>query len=133
MLVSQGPWWWMRVLPPGAVVTIDEYRFVEPATAAETAIARSMSAFCPVPTRNSEGAIRFAIRPMIPAARYDPGPTLGDRHRVAGERALDLGDVDLDHLQHGLHRPPRAVPVTAVEHLGHLPRHHLPGQPEAIL
>jgi L-cysteate sulfo-lyase len=35
-------------------------------------MARSMSAFWPVPTTNSEGAIRFAIRPMIPAARYDP-------------------------------------------------------------
>src|SRR6185295_3261864 len=72
MLVSHGPWWWIRVLPPGAVVTIDEYRLVEPATGAETAIARSMSGFWPVPTTNSDGPIRFAIRPMIPAARYDP-------------------------------------------------------------
>jgi 1-aminocyclopropane-1-carboxylate deaminase/D-cysteine desulfhydrase-like pyridoxal-dependent ACC family enzyme len=73
MLVSQGPWWWIRVLPPGAVVTMDEYSPVEPATSAETAIARSMAAFWPVPTTNSDGRIRFAIRPMIAAGPYDPG------------------------------------------------------------
>src|SRR6476646_10719725 len=39
---------------------MDEYRFVDPATGADTAIARSMSAFCPVPTTNSEGRIRRA-------------------------------------------------------------------------
>src|SRR5262245_25630893 len=32
-----------------------------------------MSEFWPVPTTNSDGPIRFAIRPMIPAGRYDPG------------------------------------------------------------
>lgn len=92
MLVSQGPWWWIRVLPPGAVVTIDEYRLCEPATGAETAIARSMSVFCPVPTTNSEGPIRFAIRRMLAADRYDPTvteialPALPDLPRV---RLLD--------------------------------------------
>ena len=75
MLVSQGPWWWMRVLPPGAVVTIDEYRPVEPATLADTAIARSMSVFWPVPTWNSGGLMRFAIEPIIAVARYAPTVT----------------------------------------------------------
>ena len=56
MLVSHGPWWWIRVFPPGAVVTIDEYRLVEPATGAETAIARSMSAFWPVPAHELAAA-----------------------------------------------------------------------------
>src|SRR5829696_8933500 len=73
MLVSHGPWWWIRVFPPGAVVTIDEYRPVEPATPAETPIARSMSLFCPVPTLNSDGLIRFAMRSIIAAGRYAPG------------------------------------------------------------
>jgi len=68
MLVSHGPWWWIRVLPPGAVVTVDEYSIVEPAVAAEMAIDRSMSVFCPVPTTQSSGPIRVAIRPMIAAA-----------------------------------------------------------------
>lgn len=72
MLVSQGPWWWTRVLPPGAVVTIDEYRLVEPATPAETAIARSMSVFCPVPITNSRGLIRLAMIPIIAPGRYAP-------------------------------------------------------------
>jgi hypothetical protein len=61
MLVSHGPWWWIRVLPPGAVVTVDEYSIVEPAVAAEMAMERSMSEFCPVPTTQSSGPIRFAI------------------------------------------------------------------------
>jgi 1-aminocyclopropane-1-carboxylate deaminase/D-cysteine desulfhydrase-like pyridoxal-dependent ACC family enzyme len=79
MLVSHGPWWWMRVFPPDAVVTIDEYRLTDPATGAETAIARSMSAFCPVPTTNSAGPIRLAIRPMI--RRADTIPVMADRTR----------------------------------------------------
>ena len=62
MLVSQGPWWWIRVFPPGFVVTIEEYSPVEPATGAETAIARSMSVFWPDPTTNSPGWMRLAIR-----------------------------------------------------------------------
>lgn len=72
MLVSHGPWWWMRVLPPGAVVTIDEYSIVEPATGADTAIARTMSVFCPVPTTKSGGLIRLAIAPIIAAGAYAP-------------------------------------------------------------
>lgn len=72
MLVSHGPWWWMRVLPPGAVVTIDEYSIAEPATGADTAIARTMSAFCPVPTTKSVGLIRLAIAPIIAAGAYAP-------------------------------------------------------------
>lgn len=87
MLVSHGPWWWIRVLPPGAVVTIDEYRLVDPATPADTAIARSMSVFCPVPTTNSDGLIRLAIAPIIAAGRYAPSMlALPDLPRV---RLLD--------------------------------------------
>ena len=69
MLVSHGPWWWIRVLPPGAVVTIEEYRFVDPATGADTAIARSMSVFWPVPVWKSAGPIRFAIPAILPDGR----------------------------------------------------------------
>lgn len=65
----------MRVLPPGAVVTMDEYSIVEPATGAETAIARTMSVFCPVPTTKSDGLIRLAIAPIIAAGAYAPRVT----------------------------------------------------------
>jgi 1-aminocyclopropane-1-carboxylate deaminase/D-cysteine desulfhydrase-like pyridoxal-dependent ACC family enzyme len=83
MLVSHGPWWWIRVWPPGAVVTMDEYSIVEPATGADTAIARTMSVFWPVPTRKSEGAIRLAIDPIIAAAGYAPAMrSLPDLPRV---------------------------------------------------
>ena len=37
-----------------------------------------------------------------------------------------LGDVDLDHVQHRLHRSPGRVPVLAGEHLGQLPGDDLP-------
>lgn len=57
---------------------------VEPASGADTAIARTMSVFCPVPTRKSEGAIRLAIEPIIAAAGYAPGVTsLPELPRVA--------------------------------------------------
>ena len=51
---------------------MDEYRLVDPAIGAETPIARSMSAFCPVPTTNSEGPILRAMRPIIAAGGYAP-------------------------------------------------------------
>lgn len=83
MLVSHGPWWWMRVLPRGAVVTTEEYRFVDPASGAETVIARTISAFWPTPTMNSGGLIRLAIAPIIRAAGYAPTVTsLPDLPRV---------------------------------------------------
>src|SRR5688572_5695405 len=63
----------MRVLPPGAVVTVEEYSIVEPAVADEMAIDRSMSVFCPVPTTQSSGLIRFAIRSIIAAAGRPTG------------------------------------------------------------
>src|SRR6185312_8724809 len=100
MLVSQGPWWWIRVLPPGAVVTIEEYRFVEPATGAETPMARSIAAFWPVPTTNSEGWMRRAIRGWYRHPRpcregYDPGDvrTKRDPARAAARPSAGRADT----------------------------------------
>ena len=48
-------------MPPGAVVTTDDYSPTEPVTSAETAIDRSMSAFWPVEVERSAGVTRTAI------------------------------------------------------------------------
>jgi len=42
-------------------VTIELYRWTDPAFGAEIAIDRSMSTFWPVPVRNSAGVMRLAI------------------------------------------------------------------------
>ena len=41
-IVSQGPWWWIRVRSPGAVDTIEEYSCLDPTVCAEMAIDRSI-------------------------------------------------------------------------------------------
>src|SRR3954468_15167750 len=73
MDVSHGPWWWMRVLSPGAVVTTDEYSSCEPTSDAEIAIERSMPACCPTDVERWAGVMRVAIarddrQPMDPVA-----------------------------------------------------------------
>src|SRR4051794_1724764 len=47
------------------------------------------------------------------------------RDAVGG--AAQRGDVELDHLEHRLHRAPGALRVRVREQLLHAPRHHLPG------
>ena len=48
---------------------------MEPATGADTAIARTISVFCPVPTMKSAGLIRLAIAPIIDGDAYAPTVT----------------------------------------------------------
>src|SRR6266508_2646224 len=112
MLVSHGPWWWIRVFLPGAVVTIEEYNRTEPVADAEMAIERSMSTVCPVPVRRCSGVTRTAIgrsyrreslrsvgdldagrTPLSAARRSQPGPAPGS-FRGRARRPERGGDLD---------------------------------------
>jgi D-cysteine desulfhydrase len=70
--VSQSPWWWIRVLSPGAVETIDVYSRSEPTVGREIAIDRSIPACWPTVVWRSAGVILVAIDPMIGRVRSPP-------------------------------------------------------------
>src|SRR4051812_39279432 len=53
--------------------------------------------------------------------------------RLSFRRSLQLGDIELLHLQHRFHRPVGFPPVRIAQQLDHPRRHHLPGQPELVL
>src|SRR5436190_6098932 len=77
-----------------------------------------------------EGPVHAEIMPAFAGAVRE---ALADGDGVPRECALELGDLDLGHLQHRLHRPLRGGPIGTGEHLRELLRDHLPGQAESIL
>ena len=60
-------------------------------------------------------------------------PSLGSDPRLAGRRALQLGDVELHHLQHRLADPLRLFPIRVRHERGKHLGHDLPGEPISIL
>ena len=66
--------------------------------------------------------------------RLDRDQSLAGRSdRLAASRTLELGDVDLDHLEHGLERAGRRLAIGPVEELGQPAWDDLPGHPEPVL
>src|SRR5262249_10941860 len=60
-------------------------------------------------------------------------PQFGATRSMPLRRALQLGDLELAHLQHGLHGTPRASRVRVCQQLAQPVGHHLLGYPPAVL